>query len=160
VGINQAGNYYAPNHSRMLVFTLGGDAVLPEPVSFAPPQLDPPPATASAEVVAAGQQAYNDNCSICHGNGGAARGANFPNLMVSPMLHSQEGFDSIVLGGARQARGMVSFADRLQPTDTAAILAYLVSRANELLAEQQAAPPIETAQPPEQVHQETETSDN
>jgi len=158
VGINQAANYYAPNYSRLLVFTLGGDTVLPEPVSFTPPPLNPPPATASPEQVAAGQTAYNNTCAICHGNGGAARGANFPNLMVSPMLHSQEGFDSIVLGGVRQERGMVSFADRLTAEDTAAIRAYLIARANELLAEQQAAPQIEQIEAPEQMHEETQTT--
>jgi len=160
VGINQAGNYYAPNHSRLLVFSLDGNASLPTPVSFTPPPLNPPAATAPAEQVAAGQDVYNNNCAICHGNGGAARGANFPNLMVSPMLHSQEGFDSIVLGGTRQQRGMVSFADRLSADNTAAIRAYLVARANELLAEEQAAPPIEQSDAPEQVHQETESTDN
>jgi len=161
VGINSAGNYYAPNYSRLLVFALDGTAVLPEPVSFTAPQLNPPPLTASAEEVAAGQEHYNANCAICHGNGGAARGANFPNLLVSPMLNAQEAFDSIVLQGVRQERGMVSFADRLQPADTAAIRGYLISRAQEQLAAQQAAPPIETAPPAaEQQHQETESTDN
>ncbi|MES2606893.1 MAG: PQQ-binding-like beta-propeller repeat protein, partial [Pseudomonadota bacterium] len=161
VGINAAGNYYAPNYSRLLVFALDGKAVLPEAVTFQAPQLNPPALTASAEMVAAGAEHYNQTCAICHGNGGAARGANFPNLLVSPMLHSQEGFDSIVLGGARQERGMVSFADRLQPADTAEILAYLVSRANEQLAVQQAAPPAPAPEPAEQVHEETEdASDN
>ncbi len=161
VGINQAGNYYAPNYSRLLVFTIDGSATLPTPVSFAPPQLNPPPLTASAEEVAAGQEHYNANCAICHGNGGAARGANFPNLLVSPMLNAQEAFDSSVLQGVRQERGMVSFADRLQPADTAAIRAYLISRAQEQLAAQQAAPLIEQAPAAaEQQHQETETADN
>ncbi|MDT8398994.1 MAG: PQQ-binding-like beta-propeller repeat protein, partial [Pseudomonadales bacterium] len=148
VGINQAGNYYAPNYSRLLVFTLGGDSVLPEPVSFTAPQLNPPELTASAEEVQAGQERYNQNCSICHGNGGAARGANFPNLLVSPMLHSQEGFDSIVLDGVRQERGMVSFAERLQTEDTAAIRAYLISRAREALLAQQNAAVIDTVEQP------------
>jgi PQQ-dependent dehydrogenase (methanol/ethanol family) len=160
VGVNQAGNYYAPNYSRLLVFTTDGSTVLPEPVSFTAPQLNPPPMTASAEEVAAGQEHYNATCSLCHGNGGAARGANFPNLLVSPMLHSQEGFDAIVLGGARQERGMVSFADRLQPEDTAEIRAYLISRATEALAAQQAPPAIEAVEAPEQLHEETETTDN
>jgi quinohemoprotein ethanol dehydrogenase len=160
VGINQAGNYYAPNYSRMLVFTLGGDAQLPQPLTFTPPPLNPPPATASEAEVAQGQAHYNQHCSTCHGNGGAARGANFPNLMVSPMLHSQEGFDQIVLGGVRQERGMVSFAERLQPAESAAIRAYLIAQANQQLAAQQAAPPIESVDAPEQMHEETETRDN
>ncbi len=161
VGINQAGNYYAPNYSRMLVFALDGTATLPEPISFEAPQLNPPALTASAEVVARGMEVYNANCSTCHGNGGAARGANFPNLLVSPMLHSQEGFDSIVLGGARAQRGMASFAERLTAEDTQAVLGYLVSRATEQLAAQQAAPPIQTAPPPaaEDVHEETEATE-
>lgn len=157
VGINSAGNYFAPNYSRLLVFSLDGTAQLPEPVSFTPPPLNPPPLTASAEEVAAGQEAYNANCAICHGNGGAARGANFPNLLVSPMINVQEAFDSVVIQGVRSDRGMVSFADRLQPGQSAAIRAYLISRANEQLALQQAAPPIETAPAgAEQQHQETE----
>jgi quinohemoprotein ethanol dehydrogenase len=159
VGVNQAGNYYAPNYSRLLVFTVGGSTVLPPTVSFTAPQLNPPPMTASAEEVAAGQEHYNATCAMCHGNGGAARGANFPNLLVSPMLHSQEGFDAIVLGGARQERGMVSFADRLQPADSAEIRAYLISRATETLAAQQAPPAIEAVEAPEQQHQETETTE-
>lgn len=134
VGINQAGNYYAPNYSRLLVFALDGSAVLPEPISYEPPVLNPPPLTASAEEVARGEQLYNSNCSTCHGNGGAARGANFPNLMVSPMLHSQEGFDQIVLQGVRAQRGMVSFADRFDAQGSADIRAYLISRANEQLS--------------------------
>lgn len=142
VGINQAGNYYAPNYSRMLVFTLDGSAVLPEPVSFTPPQLNPPPLTASAEEVARGATLYNTNCATCHGNGGAARGANFPNLLVSPMLHSQAGFDQIVLDGVRAQRGMVSFADRLDAQGSSAIRAYLIAQANEQLA---ALPPAEVA---------------
>jgi len=160
VGINQAGNYYAPNYSRLLVFGLDGDKVLPEPVTYTAPQLNPPALTASAEVVAAGQEAYNQNCSTCHGNGGAARGANFPNLLVSPMLHSQEGFDQIVLEGVRSQRGMVSFADRIGAEDTAAIRAYLTSRAIEQLAAQQAPPPVEAVEPPEQMHEETETTED
>jgi quinohemoprotein ethanol dehydrogenase len=109
--------------------------------------------------VLAGEEHYNQHCTTCHGNGGAARGANFPNLLVSPMLHSQEGFDSIVLGGVRQERGMVSFADRLQAADTSALRAYLISRATQALAAQQAPPVIETVEPAaEQPHEETETT--
>ncbi|MEY4642430.1 MAG: hypothetical protein RLZZ227_2424 [Pseudomonadota bacterium] len=161
VGVNQAGNYYAPNYSRLLVFTLDGTAQLPEALTFQAPQLNPPTLAVAADVVARGQEVYNANCSICHGNGGAARGANFPNLLVSPMLHSQEGFDSIVLGGARQERGMVSFADRISAEDSAAVLGYLTSRAQEQLAAQQAAPPIETAPPAaEDVHEESDTTEN
>jgi len=159
VGINQAGNYYAPNYSRMLVFALDGNAQLPMPVSFAPPQLNPPPLNATPESVARGETLYNTSCGTCHGAGGQARGANFPNLMVSPMLHSQVGFDQIVLEGVRAQRGMVSFADRLDAQGSADILAYLVSRANQMLAVAPAAPP---AARPADVHDDAqdESSDD
>jgi quinohemoprotein ethanol dehydrogenase len=159
VGINQAGNYYAPNYSRLLVFTLGGDATLPQPLSFSPPQLNPPALTASAEQVATGGELYSTHCSLCHGNGGLSRGANFPNLLVSPMLNVQEGFDSVVLAGVRAQNGMVSFADRLSGDDTANIRAYLVSQAIEALAREQAAPVIESVDTGD-IHTEDETAEN
>jgi quinohemoprotein ethanol dehydrogenase len=141
VGINQAGNYYAPNYARLLVFALDSATQLPEPVTYTPLPLDPPELVATAEQVQAGAQHYGQYCGVCHGQGGQNRGANFPNLMVTPMLHSQEGFDSIVLGGVRESRGMVSFAASLKPEDTAAIRAYLISSANTLKKSQAAAAP-------------------
>ena len=43
--------------------------------------------------------------------------------------HAQ--FDAIVLGGARKAQGMASFADVLSKDDAAAIHAYLNARISE-----------------------------
>ncbi len=160
VGINQAGNYYAPNYSRLLVFTLGGDATLPQPISFTPPQLNPPALTATAAEVATGGELYNSHCSLCHGNGGLSRGANFPNLLVSPMLNVQEGFDSVVLTGVRAQNGMVSFADRLDAEDTANIRSFLVSQAIEALAREQAAPVIESVDTQDVHTDEEETAEN
>ncbi len=54
----RGGDYYAPNHSRMLVYTLGGTARLPEPQSYTPRALLPPPATATAAEVLRGEQLY------------------------------------------------------------------------------------------------------
>lgn len=45
------------------------------------------------------------------------------------MLHTATGFDSVVLGGALEERGMISFADTIDAEDTAAIRAYIISRA-------------------------------
>jgi len=146
VGI-AATNYYAPNYSRLLVFGLDGKAQLPEPVSYTPPPLDPPVLTASAEQVAAGQKHYESYCQICHGQNGTSRGATFPNLMTTPMLHSQAGFDSIVLAGVRSAKGMASFADKLKPEDTAVLRSYLIAQANELKKRQPPTPPPAPVQP-------------
>lgn len=152
VGINQAGNYYAPSYSRILVFTLDGSAQLPEPLTYTPPPLNPPALTASAEQVAAGEQLYSQYCATCHGTGGAARGANFPNLMVSPLLHSQEGFDQVVVQGVRSSRGMVSFGEALGEEGAVNVRAFLIARANDLLQQQQAAPVAPAVEAPEDVH--------
>ena len=50
VGGNQAGpnaDYFAPNHSRMLVFSLGGKATLPPVQPYTIPPLNPPAQTAA-----------------------------------------------------------------------------------------------------------------
>jgi mono/diheme cytochrome c family protein len=132
VGGNTLGGYYAPNYSRMLVFTLGGKAQLPPTKEFTPLPLAPPAATASADVVQVGRAQYTQYCSQCHGENGQTRGANFPDLTRTPLLHTQEGFDTIVLKGALSEKGMASFADTLKPADTQAIRAYIIARANEL----------------------------
>ena len=143
VGGNQATGYFAPNYSRLLVFTLGGTAELPPPQEYTERPLNPPPAEAAPEVVARGEQLYSQYCAACHGQEGQVRGALFPNLTRTPLLYSQDGFDVVVLQGARTEKGMVSFANVLQPEDSAAIRAYLIQRANELLAAQQAIAPAE-----------------
>jgi len=132
VGGNTLGGYYAPNYSRMLVFALGGNVQLPPTKEFTPYPLNPPPSTASAQVIEAGRAAYAQNCAQCHGENGQTRGANFPDLTRTPMLHTQEGFDTVVLKGVLSEKGMASFADALKPADTAAIRAFIIARANEM----------------------------
>jgi quinohemoprotein ethanol dehydrogenase len=141
VGGNTMGGYYAPNYSRMLVFGLGGTVQLPPTVPYTPPPLDPPPATASAQEVKAGSDKYSEFCAQCHGDRGQTRGANFPDLTRTPLLHAQEGFDAVVLKGILQTRGMASFASALKPDDTKAIRAYLIDRANEAKKALAALPP-------------------
>ena len=80
----------------------------------------------------AGAKLYTTHCAACHGDRGQTRGANFPDLTRTPFLHSQEGFDDVVLKGVRAEKGMASFANVLKPEDTVAIRAYLTQRANEL----------------------------
>lgn len=132
VGGAAQGGYFAPTHARMLVFALGGQAVLPEPEPYTPPALNPPPSTATPEVIARGNDLYTQFCSVCHGIAGVMARTSFPNLTVSPMLHAQQGFDAVVLQGARADRGMGSFAKDLSAADSNAIRVYLIARANEL----------------------------
>ena len=118
-GAVQGGDYDAPNHSRMLVYALGGSATLPPVQPYTPRALLPPPATASAADVQHGEKLYARNCAAYHGDRGQTRGANFPDLTRTPLLWSGYGFDAIVLKGMLAEKGMESFADVLKPQDTA-----------------------------------------
>jgi quinohemoprotein ethanol dehydrogenase len=132
VGGAATGNYFAPTYARMLVFKVGGKAVLPPNQPYTPPQLNPPALTASADVIQQGSDKYAQHCAVCHGAGGAQGRTSFPNLTVSAYLHSQEAFNQVVLAGIRVEKGMGSFDKELQPADAFAVREYLVSRAIEL----------------------------
>lgn len=146
VGGAASGGYYAPGYARMLVFAIGGKAALPPNQPYTPPPLDPPPSTASTDVINHGGELYSQYCSVCHGQDGVQTRGTFPNLMVTPMLKSQEAFDQVVLQGVRQERGMGNFSKDLQPVDAAAVRAFLISRANALknAGPPQPAPPDDT----------------
>jgi alcohol dehydrogenase (cytochrome c)/quinohemoprotein ethanol dehydrogenase len=129
-GGNQREGYYAPNYSRLLVFALDGRAKLPPPKPYTRRPLAPPPATADAALVQAGAERYSHFCAACHGENGQTRGSNFPDLTRTPLLYTQLGFDQVVLRGVLAERGMDSFASILKPSDTEAIRAYIIARAN------------------------------
>jgi quinohemoprotein ethanol dehydrogenase len=132
VGGAGQGGYFAPTNARMLVFALGGKAVLQPPVPYTPPPLNPPASTATADVIAHGGEVYTQYCSVCHGANGFQARTSFPNLTVTPLLWTQEGFDQVVLLGGRADKGMGNFGKDLKPADTVAIREYLISRANAI----------------------------
>ena len=148
VGGQVPGGYFAPNYSRLLVFALDGKATLPAAQAYTPPPLDPPAATATAEVVTAGGALYGKYCSACHGQSGQTRGSTFPNLMITPLLHTQEGFNQVVLQGARAERGMASFATVVDAPGAEALRAYIIDRAQE--AKKALPPPVSA---PKQQHE-------
>ncbi len=148
VGGQVPGGYFAPNYSRLLVFALDGKATLPAAQAYTPPPLDPPAATATAEVVTAGGALYGKYCSACHGQSGQTRGSTFPNLMITPLLHTQEGFNQVVLQGARSERGMASFASVVDAAGAEALRAYIIDRAIE--AKKAMPPPVSA---PKQQHE-------
>ena len=141
VGGVAQGGYFAPGYARMLVFKLGGTAMLPPNQPYTPPALNPPPSTASADVIKHGEEEYSQYCSVCHGQDGVQQRGTFPNLMVSGLLHSQQGFDQVVLQGQRIEKGMGNFSKELQPADSAAVREYLIARANLLKKQMPATPP-------------------
>jgi quinohemoprotein ethanol dehydrogenase len=131
-GVVAEGGYFAPTNARMLVFASGGNAVLPESAPYTPPPLDPPPLTASADVVAHGEALYSQYCALCHGVGGVQQRTSFPNLTVTPLLYTQPAFDQVVLHGVRADKGMRSFDKDLDAADAFAVREYLVAQANLL----------------------------
>ena len=122
--------YWAPNYARLLVYKIGGTATLPEMISYTPPELNPPENFGSPELLAQGETHYNEHCASCHGNNGRVSSL-FPDLKVAAALNNAALFNAIVIDGALQNNGMVSFADDLTPEDANAVRAYVVSLANE-----------------------------
>jgi alcohol dehydrogenase (cytochrome c)/quinohemoprotein ethanol dehydrogenase len=82
---------------------------------------------------------YDSNCVLCHddpGNaGGLFRRGLFPDLAFSPTLPSREAFASIVLDGARAANGMASYKGVLDADGADTIRAYLIDKANAVVAQ-------------------------
>jgi alcohol dehydrogenase (cytochrome c)/quinohemoprotein ethanol dehydrogenase len=141
------GGYWAPNYARLLVYKLGGTATLPEPLSYTPPQLNPPANFGDAALLAQGETHYTEHCASCHGTSVGRVSSVFPDLRYAAALNNDALFKTIVIDGALQNNGMVSFAAQLTPQDAEAIRAYVVSLANAAKdAETAAAQPAPAAQ--------------
>jgi len=118
-----------PGFGRILTFALGGSSKLEiPPFGHSGP---PKPAiriNASRETVHEGNILYRTHCYHCHGFNAVA--GSLPDLRYATAeVHKH--FSSIVLGGARESRGMPSFKDLLNETQVHAIEAYVLSRAEE-----------------------------
>jgi PQQ-dependent dehydrogenase (methanol/ethanol family) len=132
------------NNSRLLVFTAGGTKTLPtemNKIEGGPKvSINPPLSTASNETIFEGEQLYKNNCAMCHGGEVVpAAGAVAPDLRYSGLLPIRNGWDPIVREGQMAARGMPSFGPRLSKDETDAVLAYVIKRANDEKAAQEAA---------------------
>jgi mono/diheme cytochrome c family protein len=111
---------------RLLVFKIGG-------TDQAPAYPPPPKLTISLAGVTstgdekAGFTLFEANCSTCHGP--SVSGRYLPDLKTSPMILTQSDFASVVLGGARKANGMASFAKYLDAGQVESIRAYILKQA-------------------------------
>ena len=117
---------------RILAFKLGGEASLP-PAPQPPALPEPPPQSASAEIIAEGHKLYHTFCYVCHGlnaEGGALKDLRY----MEPHVH--ESFNRIVLDGIYTELGMVGWSQYLDEEDADAIHAYLIERAHQAQAEQ------------------------
>lgn len=116
------------NVSRLLVFKLGGTAVLP-PLEPRVMVINPPPEPADAASVAHGEPLYDQYCSACHGEH-AVGGGVVPDLRASNFL-AMDFFYNIVLDGALKDAGMASFKSALSRDDVTAIRNFVIHRANQ-----------------------------
>ncbi len=115
------------NHSRILAFKLGGTAELPPVAEAAAVTIPEPPASdAGPEQIAHGKDLYYERCSVCHGIDVAGGGV-LPDLrFASAETHKM--WDAIVLGGARNNKGMPAFATILDKSDSDAVHAFVIER--------------------------------
>jgi len=111
----------------VLAFKLGGMAKLPPMARTAELPPAPPPLRASEAEVQRGAELFAENCSLCHGR--QAIGGLKDLRLMTPESHAM--FNTIVLEGTLQEKGMASFADRLSKEEVEAIHAYVIARANE-----------------------------
>ena len=118
-----------PENGRIVVYKLGGKAVLPKPDLNRIEMPKPPPATAPTAVVAHGHSTFNRYCLVCHGYN-AISGGVIPDLRYSPLIADAAGFKDVVLGGSRKGSGMVSFAGQISDADAEAVRAYIITEAN------------------------------
>jgi alcohol dehydrogenase (cytochrome c)/quinohemoprotein ethanol dehydrogenase len=118
------------NISRIMVFKLGGTAKLPAAPPLNQRVLDPPAFTGTDAQLATGGRLFQRYCSICHGDAAVA-GALNPDLRHSGAIGDAATIKAIVVDGALEHNGMVSFAKAVTPADAEAIRQYIIKRANE-----------------------------
>ena len=118
------------NISRLMVFKLGSKGALPAIKSLAALVLDPPAFKGTAEQAAHGGAVFGRYCAVCHGDAAVAGGL-VPDLRHSGTINSAEAIRSVVIDGALQHNGMVSFKTALKPEDVEDVRQYVIKRANE-----------------------------
>ena len=118
------------NHSRVLVYSLNGQAELP--ITEPKPKGTLYVATdvnLDAGTVASGKHLYDRYCQFCHGAGAIAGG------LIADLRYSGESvhlvWQDITLGGISEGAGMPGFAKYLSETESEAIRSYITARATQ-----------------------------
>ena len=119
-----------PNISRLLVYKAGGTVQLPPAPERVMLPISPPASTASGDVIGRGAELYDTFCGSCHGAGVIGIGI-LPDLRRTPMLHSAQAWEQVVLGGERKVHGMASFTSVMNKEDVEAVRAFAILRANQ-----------------------------
>ncbi|MFC0203431.1 PQQ-dependent dehydrogenase, methanol/ethanol family [Novosphingobium soli] len=116
-----------PN-GRVLVFKLGGTDKLP---AFDPGEAPPLTITNESFTTAqinAGRLLYTQQCYRCHGSGAASVGV-LPDLRRSGALANRDAWRAVLVDGALEPRGMISFRKWLSEQQIEDIRAYVSHRA-------------------------------
>ncbi len=124
------GTVLIPNVSRMLVFKIGGKAVLPPAPETIKAALDPPPFNGTKAQVAEGGSLYSNKCLFCHGIASVSGGL-VPDLRHAVSLGNQTQWQKIVYDGLLKDNGMVGWKGEFSPEQIEAIRQYVISRAND-----------------------------
>ena len=136
---------YSGNNSRLMVFRAGGTGALPAEMPPADPNkltvtINPPLLTGDTETVFAGEQAFTANCAVCHGPAAVpGAGSTAPDLRYSAILPFAGSWNATVRDGDLAQRGMPAWAATLPMETTNAIRQYVIKRANDEKAAQEAA---------------------
>ena len=118
-----------PNRSRVLVYKIDGDDELPPAEDFEP-VIDPPRQFTDSDAIKNGSAIYARYCSGCHGDTAVAGGP-IPDIRSTYALHDADDWNEIILEGALNDRGMVSFKDVLTEEEVQNIRAYVIDRASK-----------------------------
>ncbi|MAP94829.1 MAG: PQQ-dependent dehydrogenase, methanol/ethanol family [Ponticaulis sp.] len=124
-GVVGLGTGVTKNRSRMLVFSLEGEAQLPDVTELGTPMLDPPVQQADAETIALGGSLYRRFCSTCHGGGV------IPDLRYSAAIDNEQTWKLIVGEGLLEANGMVGFSAAMSEDEILATRAYVLDLAHK-----------------------------
>ena len=120
--------------TRLMAFTLDGEAGMPEAVTSYPPLPEQPALESTSETIASGKDLYKKNCRFCHGNEAIARfGGSVPDLRFSN-ADTHATWQAIVVGGSRNATGMPAMD--IEVDESEAIRNYVLSLAEEIRAGQ------------------------
>ena len=123
---------------RVVVFKLGGTETIPDIVT---PEIDETPKAAAfgdAALVARGFDRFSNFCSSCHGVFAISSGI-YPDLRWSYISADADVWNSIVMDGALNDNGMVSFSSVLNIEDSEAIRAYVLDQGHLAMRHREAA---------------------
>jgi len=126
---------FSPNtgprpNGRLLVFAIDGKA----PYTVQRNPSGPPVIVAqnwTPAQVEHGRQIFETTCAMCHGAGAHSSGV-LPDLRRSGALADADAWKEILINGALQDQGMVSFKKWLSPADVEDVRGYVAMRAKAL----------------------------